>query len=182
MKRKTTRFKVCYVIGVCLFLILTLAPILWSMVMSITPQNEIMGNTTQYLPTNPTLEHYKELLSPDNQQGKLFVKGIINSLKASAITLIIGIPIAISCAYPLSRLYFKGSMTIRNILLFTMAIPVFATIIPIYRIFATTNLLDNLLALVMVYTTSFLPVTVWLLISYFDTLPKELEESAYVDG
>ena len=73
-------------------------------------------------------------------------------------------------------------MTIRNILLFTMAIPVFATIIPIYRIFATTNLLDNLLALVMVYTTSFLPVTVWLLISYFDTLPKELEESAYVDG
>ena len=48
MKRKTTRFKVCYVIGVCLFLILTLAPILWSMVMSITPQNEIMGNTTQY--------------------------------------------------------------------------------------------------------------------------------------
>ena len=107
---------------------------------------------------------------------------MLNSLKAAIVSLLLGIPMSILCAYPMSRLRFKGSAAFRNVLLFTMAIPVFATIIPLYRMYANMNLLDNLVALIMVYITSFLPLSVWLLISYFDTLPKELEEAAYVDG
>ncbi len=107
---------------------------------------------------------------------------MFNSLKAAVVSLILGIPMSVLCAYPMSRLKFKGSVAIRNILLFTMAIPVFATIIPLYRMYANLDLLDNLVALILVYITSFLPLSVWLLISYFDTLPRELEEAAYVDG
>jgi len=175
-------FRILYIFFITMFIIFMLSPIAWSFIMSITPQVEILSNTTNYFPENPTLENYKTLLSSDYGQGDLFRRGIINSLVAAVISLFLGIPIAILCAYPMSRLRFRGFSVYRNILLFTMAIPVFATIIPLYKIFATFNFLDNIFALVLIYITSFLPLTVWLLINYFDTLPKELEEAAYIDG
>lgn len=180
--KKTISFKILYGIAVFLFILFALGPILWSIIMSITPQVELVSNTTNLLPLNPTLDNYKTLLSVGSQEGELFRGGMINSLKASVVSLIIGIPIAVLCAYPMARFKFKGAKTVRNILLITMAIPVFATIIPLYRMYANADLLDNMVALVLVYITSFLPLTVWLLISYFDTLPKELEEAAYMDG
>ncbi|MEW4412698.1 carbohydrate ABC transporter permease [Clostridium sp. AN503] len=183
MRRKNTiLFRTWYTLAILAFVLFALGPILWSFIMSITPQTELAGKTTRLLPVNPTLDNYRKLLSNADQQGELFRNGMLNSLKAAIVSLLLGIPMSILCAYPMSRLRFKGSAAFRNVLLFTMAIPVFATIIPLYRMYANMNLLDNLVALIMVYITSFLPLSVWLLISYFDTLPKELEEAAYVDG
>lgn len=183
MRRKNTVFfRTWYSLAVLAFILFALGPILWSFIMSITPQTELAGKTTRLLPINPTLDNYRKLLSNADQQGELFRNGMLNSLKAAVVSLLLGIPMSILCAYPMSRLRFKGSAAFRNVLLFTMAIPVFATIIPLYRMYANMNLLDNLVALIMVYITSFLPLSVWLLISYFDTLPRELEEAAYVDG
>lgn len=181
-KKRTILFSSLYILAILAFVLFALGPILWSFIMSITPQTELAGKTTRLLPINPTLDNYRKLLAHADQQGELFRSGMLNSLKAAVISLLLGIPMSILCAYPMSRLRFKGSTAFRNILLFTMAIPVFATIIPLYRMYANMNLLDNLVALIMVYITSFLPLSVWLLISYFDTLPKELEEAAYVDG
>jgi len=181
-KKKTILFGTLYSLAVLVFVLFALGPILWSFIMSITPQTELVGNTTRLMPVSPTFDNYRKLLSNVDQQGELFRNGMLNSLKAAVVSLIIGIPISVLCAYPMSRLKFRGSGFVRNILLFTMAIPVFATIIPLYRMYANMDLLDNLVALIMVYITSFLPLSVWLLISYFDTLPKELEEAAYVDG
>lgn len=183
MKRgRKLHYKILYSAAALVFAAFTLGPILWSFIMSITPQKELMENTTRLLPVHPTLEYYKELLSFGNQQGRLLVSGMRNSIKATFFSLILGIPLSVLCAYPMSRLKFKGSTVIRNSLFFTMAIPVFATIIPLYRMYADLNLLDNMMALVFVYITSFLPLSVWLLMSYFDTIPRELEEAAYVDG
>lgn len=181
-KKKTFLYGALYGLAVFAFAVFALGPILWSFVMSITPQTELVGNTTRLLPVNPTFDNYRKLLAHADQQGELFRNGMFNSLKAAVVSLILGIPMSVLCAYPMSRLKFKGSVAIRNILLFTMAIPVFATIIPLYRMYANLDLLDNLVALILVYITSFLPLSVWLLISYFDTLPRELEEAAYVDG
>ena len=173
MRRKNTiLFRTWYTLAILAFVLFALGPILWSFIMSITPQTELAGKTTRLLPVNPTLDNYRKLLSNADQQGELFRNGMLNSLKAAIVSLLLGIPMSILCAYPMSRLRFKGSAAFRNVLLFTMAIPVFATIIPLYRMYANMNLLDNLVALIMVYITSFLPLSVWLLISYFDTLPK----------
>lgn len=180
--QRTKKFWILYAFAVLLFILFTLGPILWSFNMSITPQSEILENTTRLLPKEPTFDNYTKLLTGADQQGLLFRKGMLNSLKAALLSLLLGIPMAVICAYPLARLAFRGSKTVRNVLLFTMAIPVFATIIPLYKIFVTIKLLDSFWGLVLVYITSFLPLTVWLLISYFSTLPKELEEAAYVDG
>lgn len=181
-KGKKLHFLILYSAAVFVFVVFTLGPIIWSFIMSITPQKELMEDTTRLLPSHPTLEYYRELFSVGNQQGRLLVSGMFNSLKAVFLSIVLGIPLSILCAYPMSRLKFKGSGAIRNALLFTMAIPVFATIIPLYRMYADMGLLDNMMALVLVYITSFLPLSVWLLMSYFGTLPRELEEAAYVDG
>lgn len=181
-KGKNIHSGILYSAAVLVFVVFTLGPILWSFIMSITPQTELVENTTRILPVHPTLDYYQELLSFGNQQGKLLVSGMFNSLKATFLSIVLGIPLSILCAYPMSRLKFRGSVGIRNTLLFTMAIPIFATIIPLYRLYADMDLLDNMMALVLVYITSFLPLSVWLLMSYFDTLPRELEEAAYVDG
>ncbi|HIZ60698.1 MAG TPA: carbohydrate ABC transporter permease, partial [Candidatus Dorea faecipullorum] len=71
---------------------------------------------------------------------------------------------------------------IKNILLITMVIPVMATIIPLYRMFADARLLDNIFWLSVVYVSSYLPLAVWLISNYFATIPKELEEAALIDG
>ena len=71
---------------------------------------------------------------------------------------------------------------IKNALLITMVIPVFATIIPLYKMFASLQLLNSTFWLSLVYVSSFLPMSTWLMCNYFSTIPKELEEAALVDG
>ena len=87
-----------------------------------------------------------------NRQSKLFWKSVVNSLSAAALTLVIGMPCAICCAYALSRLRFPGRRAIRATLFITMAIP------------------------------SFLPLITWFTANWFHTIPRELEEAAYLDG
>ena len=96
--------------------------------------------------------------------------------------LVIGIPIAMMSAYALSRMEFKGRKVIKNLFLITMVIPVMATIIPLYRMFAAGKMLDHIFWLSMVYVSSYLPMASWLISNYFATIPKELEEAAMIDG
>lgn len=180
--KKNILKKSLYILAVIFFLLFEITPIAWSFIVSITPPNEMLANSTNIFPKNKTYKNYETLLINNSNQSRVFKKGIKNSLNAVGLSIIIGIPLSIFAAYPLSRMKFKYRIAIRNILIATMAIPVFAVIIPLYKIYASFNLLDNMIALVLVYTTSFLPVSVWLLINYFDSLPKELEEAAYLDG
>lgn len=172
---------VLYWIAAVVFLIMTLGPLVWAFIVSITPEFEMFQNTPRFLPESPTFEHYVRLFTV-NRQSKLFWTGVVNSAKAAGLTLVLGLPCAVCAAYALSRLSFPGRVFIRNALLITMAIPVFSTIIPLYKTFSDYQLLDNFFWLALVYVTSFLPITTWLISNYFDTFPRALEESAYIDG
>lgn len=172
---------VLYWVTVILFLLFTVGPLLWAFIVSITPEFEMFKNTPNFLPEKPTFDNYIKLFT-SNRQSKTFWRGTTNSIKAAGITVLIGIPCAVFCAYPLSRMRFKGRTFIRNCILLTMAIPVFSTIIPLYKMFSDNLLLDNFFWLSLVYITSFLPINSWLIANYFDTIPKELEESAAIDG
>jgi multiple sugar transport system permease protein len=172
---------VFYVFVVIFFLLFTIGPIAWSFIMSITPTSELSASDT-ILPQHPTMKNYEELLSPDDQQGTIFMKGLMNSLVAAALSILLGIPLSILSAYPLARMRFKGRQIVKYGLLVTMVIPALATVIPIFRIFSIFKLIDNFFALAVVYVSSFLPLSVWLLTSFFETIPKEIEEAAEIDG
>ena len=164
-----------------LFLIFTVGPFVWTFMISVTPDYAIFAPTSKMLPESITFANYVELFS-GSRRGNAFFKGMYNSMRAVGITLVIGIPIAMMSAYALSRMEFKGRKVIKNLFLITMVIPVMATIIPLYRMFAAGKMLDHIFWLSMVYVSSYLPMASWLISNYFATIPKELEEAAMIDG
>ena len=174
--------RIGYVLALAVFLILTLGPFIWTFVLSVTPEYAMMAKNTKLLPVVATYENYKELLTAGSQKGSILITGIKNALKAVGATLVIGIPVSMMSAYALSRMEFKGRKIIRNLLLITMVIPVMATIIPLFRLFVDRQWLDDVFWLSMVYVSSYLPMVTWLMSNYFATIPKELEESAMIDG
>ena len=99
--------------------------------------------------------YYRTLFDLDNRQSLLFFEGVMNSLKACIVTLIVGIPCTILAAFALSRFQFRFQKIIRNLLIFMMVIPMFATIIPLYSYYAQYQLLDNIFWLSVVYVSVF---------------------------
>ena len=127
--------KAGYIAALILFLIFAAGPFVWTFIISITPDHAMFAPTPELLPGEVTFENYKELFS-GGQRGSRFFESMYNSLRAVAITLCIGVPVAVMSAYALSRMEFKGRKVIKNLLLITMVIPVMATIIPLYQMFA----------------------------------------------
>lgn len=171
-----------YILACAVFLILTLGPFIWAFIVSVTPEYEMFTNDSGMLPGEITWGNYAELLGMESQYSLRFTEGMVNSVKAVALTLLIGQPIAVITAYALSSLRFKGRTFFKYGLLITMVIPVFATIIPLFRIFSMNRLLDKTFWLSLVYVSSFLPMNTWLMSNYFASIPRELSEAARVDG
>ena len=174
--------KVLYVFSLLIFLIFYLGPFIWTFIISITHDSMVLEKSLDFLPESTTFKNYLLLFDITSRQGKLLFSGMINAVYASLVTIVLCIPIALLSAYALSRFKFFGKDFIKNCLLITMAIPVMATIIPIYKMFMQLKLLNNMYALSLVYVTSYLPVIVWLMSNYFTSVPKDLDEAAMVDG
>lgn len=174
--------KVLYVFALLIFLIFYFGPFIWTFIISITPDSLVLEKSLNFLPDNTTLKNYLLLFDISSRQGKLLFSGMRNAIYASFVTIVLCIPMALLSAYALSRFKFFGKDFIKNSLLITMAIPVMATIIPIYKMFMQLKLLNNMYALSLVYVTSYLPVIVWLMSNYFSSIPRDLDEAAMVDG
>ena len=180
--KKFQLLKIGYFLAAAVFIILTAGPFVWAFFVSVTPEFEMFKNTKHMLPEDITWGNYSALLGGTVRQSGMLFQGLFNSLKAVGITLLIGLPVGLAGAYALARMEFKGKEWIKNGILITMVIPVFATIIPIFRIFVANALLNDTFWLSLVYASSFLPMSIWLMSNYFSTIPKELEEAAWVDG
>ena len=174
--------KVLYVFALLIFLIFYLGPFIWTFIISITPDSMVLEKSLNFLPDNTTLKNYLLLFDISSRQGKLLFSGMRNAIYASFVAIVLCIPMALLSAYALSRFKFFGKDFIKNSLLITMAIPIMATIIPIYKMFMQLKLLNNMYALSLVYVTSYLPVIVWLMSNYFSSIPRDLDEAAMVDG
>lgn len=174
--------KMLYSLALILFLIFFLGPIIWTFIISITPDALVLEKSLDFLPRSFSFNNYKILLNISSRQGNLLFRGMNNAIYASFITIIICIPMGILSALALSRINFIGASFIKNSLLITMAIPVMATIIPIYKLFMQLKLLNNMYMLSLVYVTAYLPIITWLTMNYFMSIPKDLDEAAMVDG
>lgn len=173
--------KIGYAAATILFLIFTLGPFIWTFLMSITPDKMMFAATTNLLPESITWSNYETLFT-GTRKGDMYFTSLANSMRAVGVSMLIGIPVAMMSAYALSKMEFRGRKLIKNMLLITMVIPVMATIIPLYKMFAAGKMLDNMFWLSLVYVSSYLPMATWMITNYFSTIPKELEESAMIDG
>ncbi len=105
-----------------------------------------------------------------------------NSFFIALFVTIICVSLGSLAAYAFSRLRFPGKEKILFVLLFSYMLPPIAVIIPIYRIFSRYQMLDTKQALILIYSAILVPFVIWLMRTYFDTIPKDLEDAAKIDG
>ena len=164
---------------VCL---ICLYPVLWVIMIAITP-NELAGVSSSLLPPQVAFDNFIDVVSRVDDYGNhLFLHQLKNSVLVAAITTALGVLLACTAAYGFSRLNFVGRQLGLQAFLVTQMFPGVVMTIPLYILLGKLGLLNSIVGLVLVYSVSALPFCVWNLKGYFDTIPKELEEAAIVDG
>jgi arabinogalactan oligomer/maltooligosaccharide transport system permease protein len=111
-----------------------------------------------------------------------FPRWFLNSVVVAAATTVLGVLIAASAGYAVSRMRFPGHRSLMWTFLITQMFPVAVLIVPLYNLLVRLDLLDTYLGLVLVYCTISVPFCAWMLKGYFDTIPREVDEAGRVDG
>ncbi len=170
-------------IGVHVFLIIfsiwSLFPVLWILSTSFKRRQDIFSTKIHLLPPHFTWENYNQLITGDNG---LFLIWIKNSIIIAGLTTLFGVFLSATCAYAFSRFQFKGKKTGMWLFLLTQMFPGVILIVPLYNLMSKLGLLNVYWGLILAYSTVSLPFCLFMLKGFFDTIPKELEEAALVDG
>ena len=166
-----------------LFAIFFLMPPLYMLITSLKTSAEISAATNPWWVKNPTLSNYIELLT-QNQ----FLVFFRNSAIVSVLTVIITMSISIVAAFALARMKFWGSATLATGVFLTYLIPDTLLFIPLFKMFAWVNetfgvqLMNHWWTMIILYPTLTVPFATWIMIGYFASIPKELDEAALIDG
>jgi arabinogalactan oligomer/maltooligosaccharide transport system permease protein len=160
----------------------TLYPVLWVIKMALSPSAGLSLSANPF-PSHPTFEHFRAVLWAHDPTGHwVFGRQLLCSIWVASATTAVGLLLAVTAAYATSRWAFPGKAAGLQSLLVVQMFPATLMLVPLYSILQKLHLLDSLSGLVLVYATSSLPFCVWMLKGYFDTLPRELEEAAVMDG
>lgn len=166
-----------------LFAIFFLFPPLYMLITSLKTSAEISAATNPWWVYNPTLENYIALLT-SSQFLTFFRNSVMVSVLVVALTMLISIP----AAFALARMRFWGSATLATGVFLTYLVPDTLLFIPLFKMFAAfrdwtgIQLINHWYVLVIIYPTLTVPFCTWIMIGYFASIPKELDEAAIVDG
>src|SRR5438270_1324710 len=165
-------------------------PFAWVVLTSLMTEAESLSKPPHWIPDYITFDNYLAFLNPDmlgTQRltggaaalgaGRAMVNSAIVALSVAIVNMIVGSLVG----YSFARLNFRGSSTLLLVYLATRMVPALAIMVSLYLIFQTLGLLDTLLALILSYLTFTVPYSVWIMASYFRTIPRDLEDAARVD-
>jgi multiple sugar transport system permease protein len=175
-RRRSVGKHTIYVVILSAWSIFALAPIVWILMMSFKQPADIIAYPPKFA-FAPTLDNYLRIFS-----GPEFMQPFINSLIVTVGSLILTLIIGLPAAYALARFSFRGRESIAFGLLSLRFAPELLIILPLYLIFQKAGLSDNYLGLILAYQVVTLPMLVWMLRSFIEDLPSELEEAVAVDG
>jgi multiple sugar transport system permease protein len=162
---------------VLLIIAFALAPYGWMIVTSLKPQQELALWPVQYWPRHATLQHYSDLLAHTNFAGSL-----VNSLVIAFGAVALGLGVSIPAAYAFSRFRFRGRQGLLTGFLVINMFPVVLLIIPLFLTMRTLGLIDTYAGVIIGHSTFAIPFAIWMLTSYFNAIPRELDEAAMIDG
>ena len=158
-------------------LLLTMFPLVWLVITSLRVPADIFAVPVHIIPESVTWRQYVNVFTQYNLAGYLW-----NTVIVSLVTVVFVTVLAIPCAYAMARFRLPGHRIVVSLLLIMRMIPVVALAIPLFAVFASLGLLDTLTSLILAHTAAKLPVAIWLLIGFVQDVPKEIEESAAMDG
>jgi multiple sugar transport system permease protein len=160
-------------VATIVLLLLVLFPFAWLVQMSFRPNSDILAYKLTFA---PTLAHYKALWTGAFPAS--FVNSMITSVVSTALALLLGVP----ASYALSRARLRSARSIALWILATRMAPPIAFTIPFFLAYRYLGLTDTRTGLIVVYLTFNLALVIWMMKPYFDSVPRELEESAWIDG
>jgi multiple sugar transport system permease protein len=163
-------------IPLVVLVIWTVLPVLITLSISFKTRADVFA-APQLIPANPTLDGYRSVLGRQGFQGA-FVNSVVVGLGSAVLTLLLAVP----AAYAFVRFRFRGRHLLLLFTLLPRLVPGLGLMVPLYRLAAAIGAIDQRWALIVAFTGMILPLAVWLLVGFFQQVPRELEEAANVDG
>jgi raffinose/stachyose/melibiose transport system permease protein len=157
--------------------IVNIFPLYWMFTFSLKNNAEIFGANVIGLPNNWIWSNYESALHVGNM-GRFF----LNSFIVSSITIILTVVIAMMAAFALTRMIWKGRKVMNNMFVLGMTIPIHAAILPVFLVLSKLKMLNSYQALIVPYTAFALSIAILIFTSFLQGIPKELDESAFIDG
>lgn len=176
--KKTTN-KIIVYFFLTLTMLFFLFPFYWIVMTSIQPRDELYRPTPNFIPKNVTIDNFLNVLGAGRVNIAIALK---NSLIVALSVTLVCITFGIFASYAFARLKFKGSNSLFVALIFAQMLPPVALLIPFYLIFKQLGLTNTLQGLIIMHVSWLLPIVTWILYSYFKTIPRDLEDSARIDG
>jgi multiple sugar transport system permease protein len=169
---KAAKFALCAILTLIILL-----PLYWMAVTSLKQESDVITRPLQYVPKDPTVENYAYAFT----QTKL-PSYFLNSLIYVTGTVLLSVFIGSLAAYSASRYKHRGKRSFMFVVLFTQYMPLTMLLVPLYIVFSGMGLLNNRMAIILLYCAIQVPIAIWLLLGYFNGIPRSLDEAAAIDG
>jgi glycerol transport system permease protein len=159
-----------------LYIVFLMLPIYWMVVMSLKTNEEILSGLTLY-PHDPTLRNYAIIFTDPS-----WYSGYLNSIRYVAINTVISLLVALPAAYAFSRFRFLGDKHMFFWLLTNRMAPPAVFLLPFFQLYSTLGLFDTHIAVALAHCLFNVPLAVWILEGFMSGVPREIDETAYMDG
>jgi len=170
--------------GMAIALMVILGPFAWLLISSVADKADLLSRPLSWIPAHISFDRFVDLTvgsSPDDSaQG--FRSALMNSMVIASVTTFVGLSVGTVAAYAFSRFRFPGRGWMILAFMATTMLPPIALLLPLYQIMSALGLSDTPLALIIIYSSFVTPYVVWLMRGYLDTIPRELDDAARVDG
>ncbi len=164
-------------VGFVLILVWCLLPVAWILSLSFKSADETGVGSPQFLPKDPTLQNYRDILSNSD-----FTAALRNSFGIAIIATFLAVVFATLAAYAIARLEFRGKRLVLSLALAIAMFPVVSLVGPLFDMWRTFGLFNTWPGLIIPYMSFTLPLAIWTLSAFFREIPWELEQAAQVDG
>jgi multiple sugar transport system permease protein len=179
---ETLVFGVLRWVVIAVLLLVTLFPFYYMLLLSVRTLDEVVLKPAQLWPDTVDWSTYGSVLAPADAGGQGFLVFLRNSAVLAVLTVLVTLLAAIPGAYAISRLEFFGRRQVSALFLAVYLFPAILLAVPLFVFFSAIGLRGSLLALVIVYVAQTVPISIYMLRNYFETVPVSLEEAAAVDG
>ena len=178
MRMTASRRTVTIYLPLSLAAIVLLFPFYWMLITSLKTDRELIDlSGLPFWVFEPTLEHYQYLFAETG-----FLRWALNTLTISVVATAISLACSILAGYALARLRFRGAGAMAGAIFITYLVPQTLLFVPLLGIVRQLGLSNTLWSMILTYPTILIPFSTWLLMGYFRSIPRELEESALIDG
>jgi multiple sugar transport system permease protein len=178
MRMTASRRTVTIYLPLSLAAIVLLFPFYWMLITSLKTDRELIDlSGLPFWVFEPTLEHYRYLFAETG-----FVRWALNTLTISVVATAISLACSVLAGYALARLRFRGAGMMAGAIFITYLVPQTLLFVPLLEVVRQLGLSNTLWSMILTYPTILIPFSTWLLMGYFRSIPRELEESALIDG